>query len=100
DYKCLDQYHQFTIQDDGPGIPQKFQDRIFEMFQTLKPRDEVEGSGIGLSIVKKLIETANGKITVSSIDGRRGTEFCVMLPIIESDLSIHEQVTYEDRKAS
>ena len=65
---------EFTIRDDGPGIPAEYHDRIFRMFQTLKPRDEVEGSGIGLAVVKKLVERQGGQVTVESHSGR-GTAF-------------------------
>ena len=41
------EFVEFAVTDDGPGIPEEFHDRIFKMFQTLKPRDEVEGSGMG-----------------------------------------------------
>lgn len=64
----------FTVCDDGPGIPEKYRERIFEMFQTLKPRDVVEGSGMGLSIAKRLVQSNNGTITV--VDGEaRGACF-------------------------
>lgn len=56
----------FSISDDGPGIEEKYQKRIFEMFQTLKSRDEVEGSGMGLSIVRKLVEHFGGSVWVES----------------------------------
>ena len=61
---------EFTVTDDGPGIPEKFHDRVFGMFQTLKPRDEVEGSGMGLAIVKKLVESQSGTIWMGQ--GREG----------------------------
>ena len=61
---------EFTVTDDGPGIPERFRERVFGMFQTLKPRDEVEGSGMGLAIVKKLIERQGGKIWLT--EGRAG----------------------------
>jgi PAS domain S-box-containing protein len=61
---------EFTVTDDGPGVPVRFHDRVFGMFQTLKPRDEVEGSGMGLAIVKKLIEGQGGRIWLS--DGLEG----------------------------
>jgi signal transduction histidine kinase len=57
------------VADDGPGIPQEFHERVFRMFQTLRPRDEVEGSGAGLAIVKKTVETFGGRVHVES-DGR------------------------------
>ncbi len=61
---------EFTIRDDGPGIPPEYHERIFRMFQTLKPRDEVEGSGIGLAVVKKVVEQQGGQVTVESHSGR------------------------------
>jgi PAS domain S-box-containing protein len=53
---------EFIVTDDGPGIPKQFRSRVFGMFQTLRPRDEVEGSGMGLAIVKKLVERHGGSI--------------------------------------
>lgn len=66
---------EFTVADDGPGIPERFRQRVFGMFQTLKPRDEVEGSGMGLAIVKKLIERQGGKIWL--VEGRTGKGLAV-----------------------
>lgn len=62
----LDDTIEFSVSDDGPGIPEKFHDRVFQMFQTLQPRDRVEGSGIGLALVKKSVEAAGGGITLDS----------------------------------
>lgn len=64
----------FTVSDDGPGIDPAYHGRIFKMFETLRPRDHVEGSGMGLAIIKKLLETYGGSIGVSSSLGA-GTEF-------------------------
>lgn len=63
----------FTVVDDGPGIPQKYSQNIFEMFSRLKSQDEVEGSGIGLSIVKRIIEKFGGDIKLAPSD--RGAKF-------------------------
>ncbi len=63
---------ELEVIDDGPGIPAKFHDKIFEMLQTLKPRDAVDGSGMGLAFVKRLAETAGGTISVES-EGRGAT---------------------------
>ena len=75
-------YHVFTIQDDGPGIPEAFQERVFGMFQTLKSRDKVEGSGIGLAIVKKIVEATGGQVSLRSPLGDRGAAFEVTMPIL------------------
>ena len=49
-------YYKFCVEDDGPGIPTALHDKVFELFHTLQPRDTVEGSGMGLSIIKKTLE--------------------------------------------
>jgi PAS domain S-box-containing protein len=49
------------VEDDGPGIAPRDRERVFQMFQTLRPRDEVEGTGIGLALVKKLVERRGGR---------------------------------------
>ena len=72
--RALDAWIEFTIQDNGPGIDPIFHERIFDMFQTLQPRDQVEGSGVGLALVKKTLESYGGQIRVDSIRGA-GTTF-------------------------
>ena len=74
-------FAEFTVSDNGPGIEPRFHERIFEMFQTLQPRDQVEGSGIGLALVKKLVESRGGKIAVRSGKGK-GTTFRFTWPVI------------------
>jgi signal transduction histidine kinase len=65
----------FAVEDDGAGIPTEFSEKIFQMFQTLKPRDEIEGSGMGLAIVKRIVEWQGGKIWFHGGPGSRGTVF-------------------------
>lgn len=69
----------FYVADNGPGIEAKYFAKIFEMFQTLKPRDEVENTGVGLTIVKKIVEMYGGRIWVESKIGA-GTTFWFTLP--------------------
>ena len=64
---------EFRVSDDGPGIPARFHDRIFVIFQTLASRDDVDTSGIGLAIVKKRVESHGGRIRVESAPPARGT---------------------------
>lgn len=71
-------FYEVSVIDDGPGIPAKFQERVFGMFQTLKPRDELEGSGMGLALIKKIVETYGGKISVHS--NGRGCRFTFTWP--------------------
>lgn len=69
-------HHEFVVRDDGPGIPPEFHERIFGIFQTMKPRDEVEGSGMGLALVKRTVEVQGGKVTIESNPAReRGSTF-------------------------
>lgn len=66
-------FYEFSVKDDGPGIAPQYQDKVFTIFQTLKARDEAENTGIGLSIVKKIIDTQGGKITLESQLGEGAT---------------------------
>jgi len=75
----LPTHYQFSVEDNGPGIPKKHHKQIFELFKTLKPRDEVEGSGMGLSIIKKLLDYQKCAIKVTS-DGESGTCFTFTWP--------------------
>ncbi|CAM2733511.1 two-component sensor histidine kinase [Legionella steigerwaltii] len=69
----LGAFYLFTIKDDGPGIEPEYFDKIFIVFQTLKSRDELESTGIGLSIVKKIVESQGGKVMVQSQVGHGTT---------------------------
>lgn len=66
-------FYQFYVADNGPGIAPEFYDKIFEIFQTLQARDTIEGSGIGLAIVKKIVEDRGGKVWVESEVGKGST---------------------------
>ena len=72
DYRESDISHEFTVTDDGPGIPLQFRTQVFRLFETLRPRDEIEGSGMGLAIVEKIVERYGGNIQIESA-ARRGT---------------------------
>lgn len=69
------EFLRFSLRDNGPGIPRKFHQRVFGMFQTLKSRDKIDGSGIGLSLVKKIVEWQGGQVSIDSDpeSGKRGT---------------------------
>ncbi len=73
---------QISIADDGPGIATKHHERIFGLFEKLESNEKVEGSGLGLSMVKKMIERSNGSIAVvSDPTKQRGTTFVFDWPI-------------------
>ncbi|MEO0617285.1 MAG: PAS domain-containing protein [Pseudomonadota bacterium] len=73
-------HYRFSVSDDGPGIPERYRERIFRMFETLKRRDDVEGSGVGLSIVERLVSSLGGRIELhDGLDGT-GCEFRVYIP--------------------
>jgi PAS domain S-box-containing protein len=66
----------YAIEDDGEGIPQQYAERVFEMFQTLKPRDQVEGSGMGLAIVNRIVQWQGGRVWFESpAPSGKGTVF-------------------------
>jgi len=65
-WKDLGNKFQFTIRDNGIGIAKKYHDKIFKVFQMLESRDSIESTGIGLAIVKKIIDKAGGKIWIDS----------------------------------
>ncbi len=83
--RCTDEdaYWQFSVADNGSGIEEKYFAKIFQMFQTLSPRDEKEATGIGLALVKKIIEMNGGKIWVESEVGQGSTfYFTIMKPLL------------------
>ena len=67
-------FFQFSVIDNGIGIDPEFHDKIFEIFQTLREKNEKESTGIGLAIVRKIIEEERGRITLKSAAGK-GAEF-------------------------
>jgi len=71
--------HEISISDNGIGIDEKYHDRIFDIFQRLHTRDEYSGTGIGLSIVKKVINMHGGSIRFVS-ELNQGTTFIITLP--------------------
>jgi len=72
-------FWQFSVIDNGPGIDPRYHDKIFQIFQTLTPRDEYESTGIGLSLVKKIIELVGGDIWIESLPGS-GSRFNFTIP--------------------
>ncbi|HEX9950497.1 MAG TPA: PAS domain-containing protein [Rubricoccaceae bacterium] len=78
--RTVGRFAEFTVSDDGPGIAPEYHDRVFDLFQTLRPRDEVEGSGMGLAVVKKTTESLGGAVRVESALGS-GAAFTFTWPL-------------------
>ncbi len=70
---------EFCVSDTGQGIDEKHHERIFKIFQSLKSRDELESTGIGLTLVKKIVETNDGSIWLKSAVGE-GSQFYFTIP--------------------
>jgi len=71
------------VSDDGPGIEPANQERIFQMYQTLKPRDQVEGSGMGLATARKIVNGFGGQLSIANTDGP-GASFAFDMPTFEN----------------
>jgi light-regulated signal transduction histidine kinase (bacteriophytochrome) len=72
-------HFEFSIADNGPGIEAQYHEKIFVIFQTLNRRDDVESTGVGLAIVKKIVDEEGGKIWVESEPGK-GANFKFVWP--------------------
>jgi PAS domain S-box-containing protein len=72
-------FHEFFVEDDGPGILKEYHNKIFEIFQTLQSKEKVDSTGVGLAIVKKVIEEQGGRIWVASDHGK-GAKFIFSIP--------------------
>jgi light-regulated signal transduction histidine kinase (bacteriophytochrome) len=78
---CTDdgQFWRFHVADNGPGIEERHFEKVFQIFQTLQPRDTLESTGIGLAVVKKAVEVHGGKVWLNSEVGV-GSTFYFTLP--------------------
>jgi len=72
-------YCHISVKDNGIGFDEKYKDRIFEVFQRLHGTDEYKGTGIGLAIVKKIVDNHNGVITATS-ELSKGATFDIYIP--------------------
>jgi len=94
-----DEFYAFSVSDDGPGIDPEYHEKVFGIFQTLNARDDVESTGVGLSIVKKIVETRGGKIILESSKGE-GSTFRFTVPKTTNDHHDTSQRTLTTKKGS
>lgn len=85
---CVGVY-QLAIEDNGIGFDEKYSRRIFDVFQRLHGQNEYEGSGIGLSVCKRIAERHGGNITVKSAPDK-GATFIITLPVNHKNGGQHE----------
>lgn len=78
-YQLKGHMHEFCVEDNGPGISPEFHEKVFQIFQTLQSRDSFESTGVGLAIVKKIVEDKGGHVWLDS-DLGKGTRFYFSLP--------------------
>ena len=76
-------YLRIAIEDNGIGFDEAYSRKIFDLFQRLHGREEYEGTGIGLAIVKKIVEQHNGLLSAGGEEGR-GATFIMVLPLKQS----------------
>jgi signal transduction histidine kinase len=69
----------FCVEDNGIGIDKPYQQKVFQLFQTLEPKDQTNSTGVGLSLVEKIIHTWGGKIWLDSTLGE-GSRFFFTIP--------------------
>ncbi|HEX2140243.1 MAG TPA: ATP-binding protein, partial [Woeseiaceae bacterium] len=73
DWRDTGDAFEFSVRDNGPGISPEYHQRIWGIFQTLAARDKVEGTGVGLAVVQKVVESRGGNVSVESTQGQGAT---------------------------
>jgi len=78
------EYAQVSIKDNGVGIAEEFKEKIFEPFKRLHNKSEYEGTGLGLSMCKKIVASHSGEIWVETNEDASGSTFMLQLPLIQN----------------
>ena len=78
--EMVEEGYKVQVSDNGPGIPEEYREKAMQMFQTLKSRDNTEGSGMGLAICKKTVEYYGGQLFIET-SPLGGTTITMMWPI-------------------
>jgi signal transduction histidine kinase len=79
-HRITGEFYEFFIEDNGPGIAPQYHEKIFVIFQTLQEKEMLDSTGVGLAIVKKIIDDLNLKINIKSESGK-GSVFSFTWPI-------------------
>ncbi|MEN8188752.1 MAG: DUF3365 domain-containing protein [Thermodesulfobacteriota bacterium] len=87
-------YCRFYIKDNGIGFKNEYSERIFEIFQRLHTRQQFSGTGIGLSICKKIVDRHHGTIVATGISDS-GSEFIITLPLSQSRINTGDQTMFD-----
>ena len=95
-------FWRFSVTDNGPGIDPKYQEKIFKIFQTLMSKDEFDATGIGLSLIRKIVERYEGQVWVESQVGTGSTFFFTLkqqdLPEGQESVLIPIERRHADRR--
>jgi len=81
-YAARERFHEFWVRDNGIGIDPQDHQKVFELFQRVQPGSSVEGSGVGLTIVKKIVENHRGQVWLDSALGRGTTVYFTIPKVI------------------
>jgi len=94
DVNCVErpEHWEFRVTDNGPGIEAQYAEKVFGLFQTLSPRDDGEGTGVGLSLVRRIVETYRGRIWLESEPGQ-GCTFLFTLPKTQGETADAQRQT-------
>jgi signal transduction histidine kinase len=89
---CSDEgeYWRFSVADNGPGVERRHFERIFQLFQTLAPRDRIESTGVGLALVKRIVEMLGGRVWLESVPGE-GSTFYFTIPKMHRKVQLEKQ---------
>lgn len=89
-YESTPGFHQFSVKDNGPGIAEKYHRKVFQVFQTIESNKRLESTGIGLSIVQKIVEETGGSIRLES-EENKGASFIFTLPKVAENKAVEKQ---------